>query len=168
MPRSFTTTLLLLISFFSVSTSSNASLRLVCEETSLGKVHPGILPETIEISPDKKRIAYSAFKLNGKIVVVLDDKESKEYDDVDNFIFSHDSQKFAYAAMSWGKWRAVIDGVEQSLASNGSVKLVLREGISPQDVLYRLAEKDVELEKFEVAVPSLDEIFIHVVEEGEK
>jgi len=62
----------------------------------------------------------------------------------------------------------VIDGVEQSLANNGSVELVLREDISPQDVLYHLAEKDVVLEKFEVAVPSLDEIFIHVVEEGEK
>lgn len=62
----------------------------------------------------------------------------------------------------------VINGVEQSLASNGSVKLVLEEGTSPQDVLYRLTEKDVVLEKFEVAVPSLDEIFIHVVEEGDK
>lgn len=61
----------------------------------------------------------------------------------------------------------VINGVEQYLASNGSVKLILEEGTSPQDVLYRLTEKDVVLEKFEVAVPSLDEIFIHVVEEGD-
>jgi len=59
----------------------------------------------------------------------------------------------------------VINGVEHSLASNGSVKLILEEGTSPQDVLYRLIEKDIVLEKFEVAVPSLDEIFIHVVEE---
>ena len=36
----------------------------------------------------------------------------------------------------------VINGVEHSLASNGSVKLILEEGTSPQDVLYRLIEKD--------------------------
>jgi ABC-2 type transport system ATP-binding protein len=60
-----------------------------------------------------------------------------------------------------------IRGVDQSITNNGSVKLVLAEGTSPQDVLHRLTEIDVELERFEVAVPSLDEIFIQIVNEAD-
>ena len=60
-----------------------------------------------------------------------------------------------------------LEGVDQSLSSNGTVKLILEAGISPQDILHRLSEEDVVLEKFEIAVPSLDEIFIQVVEAGE-
>jgi ABC-2 type transport system ATP-binding protein len=60
-----------------------------------------------------------------------------------------------------------LEGVDQSLTSNGTVKLILEAGISPQDILHRLSEEDVVLEKFEIAVPSLDEIFIQVVEAGE-
>ena len=60
-----------------------------------------------------------------------------------------------------------LEGVDQSLTSNGTVKLILEAGISPQDILHRLSEEDVVLEKFEIAVPSLDDIFIQVVEAGE-
>jgi ABC-2 type transport system ATP-binding protein len=52
-------------------------------------------------------------------------------------------------------------------ANNGAVKLSLSPETSPQDVLRSLTSQDVIVEKFEIAVPSLDEIFIRVVEEGE-
>ena len=61
----------------------------------------------------------------------------------------------------------VINGVDHSLTTNGTVKMILKTGTSPQDILHRLSEEDVVLEKFEIAVPNLDEIFIQVVEAGD-
>jgi len=92
---------------------NNKILRLLTKERSLGKVHPGIMQETITLSPNKRRIAYSAFKLNGKAVAVLDGVESEEYDDVDNFVFSSNSERFAYAATSDYVWFLVLDKVKQ-------------------------------------------------------
>jgi ABC-2 type transport system ATP-binding protein len=57
-------------------------------------------------------------------------------------------------------------GVEQVVTHNGAVKLTLAEETTPQDILCRLTAQDVILEKFEIAIPSLDEIFIRVVEAG--
>jgi len=61
-----------------------------------------------------------------------------------------------------------LKGVEKLSDHNGSKKLELTAGINPQDILQQLIEKKVELEKFEIAVPSLNEIFIQVVEEGNR
>jgi len=60
----------------------------------------------------------------------------------------------------------VLPGVESTQNSNGSIKLNLEQGMSPQDLLRHLSENGVELERFEIAEPSLDEIFIRVVAEG--
>jgi len=60
-----------------------------------------------------------------------------------------------------------IDGVEEILAHNDAVKWTLAQGTSPQDVLRALMEQNVVLEKFEIALPSVEEIFIRAVEEGE-
>jgi ABC-2 type transport system ATP-binding protein len=57
-------------------------------------------------------------------------------------------------------------GVENVIAHNNAVKLTLAQGVAPQDVLKNLMQQDVAVEKFEIAVPTLDEIFIRVVEEG--
>jgi len=59
-----------------------------------------------------------------------------------------------------------IPGVEGVAAHNGSIKLTLKKETSPQDILCQLTSQDVILEKFEIAIPSLDEIFIKVVESG--
>ena len=59
-----------------------------------------------------------------------------------------------------------ISGVEQIVAQNGTTKLTLDEATTPQDILYQLTDQKIILEKFEIAVPSLDEIFIRVVETG--
>jgi len=60
-----------------------------------------------------------------------------------------------------------LDGVATSVSVNGSAKLTLAPDQTPQLVLESLIEKDLTLEKFEIAMPSLDEIFIRAVREGE-
>lgn len=62
----------------------------------------------------------------------------------------------------------VLPGVEQVEVHNSASKLTLASGTTPQDVLRLLVEQNVDLEKFEIATPTLDEIFIRVVQgEGE-
>jgi ABC-2 type transport system ATP-binding protein len=57
----------------------------------------------------------------------------------------------------------VIPGVEEVAHHNGAIKLSLAEDTTPQDVLRELVAQDVVLERFEIAIPTLDEIFIRVV-----
>ena len=56
-----------------------------------------------------------------------------------------------------------IAGVESVVNHNAATKLTLTETTTPQDVLQALIGQGVVLEKFEIAVPTLDEIFIRVV-----
>jgi ABC-2 type transport system ATP-binding protein len=56
--------------------------------------------------------------------------------------------------------------VETIVQYNNDRKLILREGANPQDVLGALVAEDIPLEKFEIALPTLDEIFIKVVKDG--
>ncbi len=60
-----------------------------------------------------------------------------------------------------------IEGVESSVSVNGSAKLTLAPDQTPQGVLQSLIDHDLTLEKFEIAMPSLDEIFIRAVRDGE-
>lgn len=57
-----------------------------------------------------------------------------------------------------------LPGVVAQAAKNGSRLLNLDDKTTPQDVLSALVSRNIILEQFEVAVPSLDEIFIKVVE----
>jgi ABC-2 type transport system ATP-binding protein len=61
-----------------------------------------------------------------------------------------------------------IDGVEKVEPHNDSFKLTLAQGTQPQAVLRSLLSENVLLERFEIALPTLDEIFIRVVTGGEK
>jgi len=45
----------------------------------------------------------------------------------------------------------------------GGVRFVLRDGATPRDLFRELAARDADVARFEVASPSLDEIFIRVV-----
>ena len=54
-------------------------------------------------------------------------------------------------------------GVEEVTSHNGALKLALAEDTLPQDVLGALVAQGVVVERFEIAVPTLDEIFIRVV-----
>jgi ABC-2 type transport system ATP-binding protein len=56
-----------------------------------------------------------------------------------------------------------VPGVKSSEPDNGAVKLALADEVTPQDVLQSLIAKGVQIERFEIAIPTLDEIFIRVV-----
>ena len=54
-----------------------------------------------------------------------------------------------------------------SIEENGlTLKLTPEEGVTPQDLLNTLFKHGVNLKNFEIATPSLDEVFIRVVNEG--
>ena len=59
-----------------------------------------------------------------------------------------------------------LPGVERIVAHNDALRLDLSEGTTPQAVLRALLAHDVALEGFEIATPSLDEVFIRAVGEG--
>jgi ABC-2 type transport system ATP-binding protein len=61
-----------------------------------------------------------------------------------------------------------VEGVQRVSSHNNAVKLTLSPDATPQEVLQRLMAQDAVLEKFEIAIPSVSEIFIRVVEEGDK
>jgi ABC-2 type transport system ATP-binding protein len=60
-----------------------------------------------------------------------------------------------------------VQGVQNVESFNGGHKLYLDDGVAPQQILNSLVSHNIILEKFEIAIPALDEIFIHIVEEGE-
>ena len=55
-----------------------------------------------------------------------------------------------------------ISSVESTETHNSTTKLILNKGSNPQDVLADLVAQDVNVEKFEIALPTLDEIFIQL------
>jgi ABC-2 type transport system ATP-binding protein len=57
-----------------------------------------------------------------------------------------------------------LKGVERLEPVNGTVKLHLSPGTAPQEVLRSLVAQNVNLEQFEISMPTLDEIFIRVVQ----
>ncbi len=59
-----------------------------------------------------------------------------------------------------------LTGVQQIEAHNGAVTLALEDGATPQDVLRALVAQGATVERFEIAMPTLDEIFIRVVGKG--
>ncbi|HSF81069.1 MAG TPA: ATP-binding cassette domain-containing protein [Anaerolineales bacterium] len=60
-----------------------------------------------------------------------------------------------------------VPGVQEITQHNKSVQLTLKEDTTPQQVLKSLLEAQVIIEKFELAVPSLDEIFVRAVKGGQ-
>jgi len=61
---------------------------------------------------------------------------------------------------------ASIPGIQSREPSNGATRLKLAPGCTPQEVLRWLVSQNLDLEQFEIAVPTLDEIFIRVVQGG--
>jgi ABC-2 type transport system ATP-binding protein len=63
---------------------------------------------------------------------------------------------------------AGLPGVLETRTENGGWHLTLETGTNPQDIFHALAAREgVMIERFEIAEPSLDDIFIAVVQEGE-
>jgi ABC-2 type transport system ATP-binding protein len=61
-----------------------------------------------------------------------------------------------------------VAGVTSVQPHNSAFKLSLAQEATPQSVLRALVDQGVAVERFEIAVPTLDEIFIRVVEEGDR
>jgi ABC-2 type transport system ATP-binding protein len=57
-----------------------------------------------------------------------------------------------------------LPGVAEAAAHNSATRLTLTDDTSPQEVLATLVHSGATVERFEIAVPTLDEIFIRVVE----
>ena len=62
-----------------------------------------------------------------------------------------------------GELPAVIPGVQKIERLNTMIKLEPQPGVKPQEILKTLVSLGIQLNAFEIAVPSLDEIFIKVV-----
>lgn len=60
-----------------------------------------------------------------------------------------------------------LPGVLSKERSNSSTKLILEDDITPQDVLKSMLERSLTVEQFEIAMPTLDEIFVRVVQRQE-
>ena len=60
-----------------------------------------------------------------------------------------------------------IEGIESVTMVNGAARCSLSPGTSSQVLLSRIIERGLTVEKFEIALPALDEIFIRTVREGE-
>ncbi|MCJ7625898.1 MAG: ATP-binding cassette domain-containing protein [Anaerolineaceae bacterium] len=68
---------------------------------------------------------------------------------------------------TWEDLPAVLPGVNEIRPTNGGARLILAPETKPQDLLRILVEKDIHLEQFEIAMPTLSEIFIEVVRGAE-
>jgi ABC-type uncharacterized transport system ATPase subunit len=64
-----------------------------------------------------------------------------------------------------GQKLPALAGVQAVAPHNGAVQLLLDQQTSPQDILQQLVSQHSAIEQFEIALPSLDEIFIRVVSE---
>lgn len=61
-----------------------------------------------------------------------------------------------------------LESVERIEAHNAAFKLHLKRGVQPQAILKALVAKDIQLDQFELSMPTLDEIFIRVVQGKEE
>ena len=97
-------------------------------------------------------------------ILLIDHGRDLLYGDLDEI-----RQRFSGHAVlvRTGEEIPALPGVVQTTVQNRSIKLTLAEDASPQDVLRSLTSRNIPLEKFEIAIPSLDEIFIQVVKAGE-
>ncbi len=59
-----------------------------------------------------------------------------------------------------------LPGVLEARRQNGMWHLALDSGTSPQAVFRALAAREIHIEHFEIAAPSLDDIFVNVVKQG--
>ncbi len=58
-----------------------------------------------------------------------------------------------------------LEGIEEISAKNGAIHLRLNDDVTPQDILSQLMNHQVSVEHFEIATPSLDEIFVKTIQD---
>ena len=57
-----------------------------------------------------------------------------------------------------------LEGVQAVSQEDGALHLTLSEDVTPQDILNQLVKKSNVIEQFEVAIPTLDDIFVQTVQ----
>jgi len=100
----------------------------------------------------------------GDRILLIDDGRDVLYGDLDEIRRQYSGHE---VLVRMAGELPIVPGVEQVVPHNTATKLMLAEGTTPQDVLRALMAQNVIVEKFEIAIPTLDEIFIRVVEEGD-
>jgi hypothetical protein len=81
--------------------------------------------QALFFSPDSKRFAFIADKGIGRLVAVVDAKESAEYIEIGNFQFSNDSRRYAFEARNNLGEVAVVDGNQ-----GPQMRLLTRESLT--------------------------------------
>jgi ABC-2 type transport system ATP-binding protein len=61
-----------------------------------------------------------------------------------------------------------VAGVTEIESHNTVLRLTLSPGTRPQEILQELIDSGIHVERFEIAIPTLDEIFIQVIHERGK
>jgi ABC-2 type transport system ATP-binding protein len=92
--------------------------------------------------------------------------EQKLYGEVDSI--RREYALHAIIVEGQGNWEALpgVARVEAARNQNGAILLHLNENVTPDQVLAAIAQSsDMRLERYELAIPSLDEVFIRVVGE---
>ena len=96
-------------------------------------------------------------------IVLIDEGISVLYGEVDRI--KRDFAGHAVAIQGKGDFKN-LPGVLETRFENGGWHLTLDESTSPQDVFQNIAyRKDVSVERFEIAEPSLDDIFLSIVQD---
>lgn len=98
-------------------------------------------------------------------IVLIDDGRDVLYGDLDEI--RKENTGHAVIIRTTGELPE-LQGVDAVVPINNSLRLSLSASTSPQEILRSILTKEITLEKFEIAVPTLDEIFIKVVEDGAK
>jgi ABC-2 type transport system ATP-binding protein len=94
-------------------------------------------------------------------IVLIDNGKAMLYGKLQDIRRNYKSQSVIVRPVN--ELPAAIHGVEEIVKENHHYLLHLCEGCTSQQVLKSLIEQGIELEQFEIAIPSLDEIFIQVV-----
>jgi len=97
----------------SVHAQQKETKRIVSERLIVKVDIFSVIPRSLKVSPDSKRVAYVGRK-GDKLFVVVNGEEGKGYDDIGfgSLIFSPDSKRVAYEAREGNKWFVVVDGEE--------------------------------------------------------
>jgi ABC-2 type transport system ATP-binding protein len=103
-------------------------------------------------------------------IVLIDDGENVLYGELDEIRRRYASRAVVVrpagdVSVAQAQGTLAVGGVAEVLPHNSAFKLLLSEDSTAQQVLNALVARNIILEKFEIAVPTLDEIFIRVVEE---
>jgi hypothetical protein len=76
----------------------------------MGREYDEIAQDSLQFSPDGRRIGYIAL-LSGKWFVAIDDVVSEAYDKAAELLFSPDGKRVGYVVRQEQRWAVVIDGV---------------------------------------------------------